>query len=106
MYKILSIDGGGMHGYANVVILKRIVEKYPDFLEKADLIAGTSIGGIVGLGFALGHPIEQVNENFIKGFPLAFTTNMLRLAGFYAGLCPKYDNSQFKVFLDKVYGNG
>lgn len=104
MYKILSIDGGGMHGYADVVVLRRIAEKFPKFFESVDLVAGTSIGGIVGLGFAAGHPIDHVDENFIKGIPLAFNTNPARLVGFYAGICPKYDNSKFKVFLRGVYG--
>lgn len=104
MYKILSIDGGGMHGYADVMLLKRIVNEYPDFLNKVDLIAGTSIGGIIGLGFALGHSIDDVDFNFVKGIPLAFYTNPLRLAGFIAGVCPKYDNRKFKVFLRGVYG--
>lgn len=105
MYRILSIDGGGMHGYADVIILKRIAEKFPKFFDNIDLIAGTSIGGIIGLGFALGHSIDQVDENFIKGIPLAFNTNPVRLAGFYAGVCPKYDNSKFKVFVRGLYGS-
>lgn len=104
MYKILAIDGGGMHGYADLMILKRIVKEYPNFLDSVDLIAGTSIGGIMALGFALGHNINNVDENFIRGIPLAFNTNPLRLAGFYAGVCPKYDNRKFKAFLRGVYG--
>lgn len=105
MYKILSIDGGGLHGYANVVIIKRIMEKCPNLLNNVDLIAGTSIGGITGLGFAQGHSIDEVDKNFVRGIPLAFNTNPVRLMGFYTGLCPKYDNSKFKVFLRSLYGN-
>jgi patatin-like phospholipase/acyl hydrolase len=104
MYKILCIDGGGMHGYADVIILKRIAEKFPKFFDNIDLIAGTSIGGVIGLGLAIGHSIDEVEENFVKGIPLAFNTNPVRLAGFYAGICPKYDNSKFKVFLRCLYG--
>jgi len=104
MYKILSIDGGGMHGYADLMILQRIVKECPNFLNDVDLITGTSIGGIIGLGFAVGHPINEADENFIKGIPLAFSTNPLRLLGFYAGICPKYDNRKFKAFLRCIYG--
>lgn len=104
MYKILSIDGGGMHGYADVIILKRIVEKFPKFIDNIDLITGTSIGGVIGLGLAIGHTVDEVEENFVKGIPLAFNTNPVRLAGFYVGICPKYDNSKFKVFLRGLYG--
>lgn len=105
MYKIISIDGGGMHGYADVIILRRIIEKFPNLLDNVDLVAGTSIGGIIGLGVAMGHPIQHIETNFVKGIPLAFNTSPLRLAGFYAGICPKYDNSKFKVFLRGLYGS-
>jgi patatin-like phospholipase/acyl hydrolase len=104
MFKILAIDGGGMHGYADLLILQRIIKRCPKLLEDVDLIAGTSIGGIIGLGFALGHDPDLADENFIKGIPLAFNTNPIRLLGFYTGLCPKYDNKKFKVFLRRIYG--
>lgn len=106
MYKILAIDGGGIHGYADIVIIKRLLKECPDLIEKADLIAGTSIGGILALGFAAGHSIGNVEENFIKGIPLAFNTNPARLIGFYAGFTTKYDTSKFKVYLRGVYGGG
>lgn len=105
MYRILSIDGGGVHGYADIIILKRITERWPNLLNNVDLIAGTSIGGVISLGFAQGHTVDEVDENFIKGIPQAFNTNPVRLIGFYAGICPKYNNSKFKVFLRSVYGN-
>ena len=105
MYKILSIDGGGMHGYACLTILRRLLEKKPNLLQDVDLIAGTSIGGILGLGLAMGHSIDEADYNFIKGFPLAFNTNVARYLGFLAGICPKYDNSKFKKFLYGIYGS-
>lgn len=105
MFKILSIDGGGMHGYADIIIMKRLMDKFPELINNADLIAGTSIGGIIGLGLAMDHDITKIDNNFIRGIPLAFNTNPMRLIGFYAGLCPKYDNSKFKIFLRCLYGN-
>ncbi len=103
MYKILSIDGGGLHGYADVVILKRLMEKCPNLLKDVDLIAGTSVGGIVGLGMAMGHGIDIVEKNFVDGVPLAFTPEYPRMLGFYLGLCSKYNTNKFKKFLDFVY---
>lgn len=93
-----------MHGYADLMILKRIIDKFPTLLQNVDLFAGTSIGGVLGLGFAMGHDINSVEQNFVRGIPLAFNTNPARLLGFYAGVCPKYDNSKFKVFLRSLYG--
>lgn len=103
MYKILSIDGGGLHGYTDVVILKRLIEKCPNLLKEVDVIAGTSVGGIIGLGMAMGHTIDVIENNFITGVPLAFTSNTTRLLGFYAGICSKYNTNKFKKFLDFVY---
>jgi patatin-like phospholipase/acyl hydrolase len=103
MYKILSIDGGGLHGYADVIILKRLMEKCPNLLNDVDLIAGTSVGGIVGLGMAMGHGIDIVEKNFVDGVPLAFTPEYPRMFGFYLGLCSKYNTKKFKKFLEFVY---
>ncbi len=105
MYRIISIDGGGMHGFADVVLLDRLMKRCPHLIEKADLIAGTSIGGIIGLGIASGHCVDKIGENFLKGFPLAFFTNPVRTMAFYAGLTAKYDNRKFKAFLRGVFGH-
>ena len=104
MYKIIAIDGGGMHGYACLVLLRRLLEKRPTLFEEIDLVAGTSIGGILGLGIATGHSIDDIDRNFIQGFPLAFNTNTARYLAFLAGLTTKYDVSKFKVFLRKIFG--
>jgi patatin-like phospholipase/acyl hydrolase len=105
MYRILAIDGGGMHGYASLTLLKRLLNKKPDLIEKVDLLAGTSIGGILALGIAAGHSISDIDSNFLIGMPIAFNTTCTRLIGFAAGICTKYDNSNFKNYLDNLYGN-
>lgn len=105
MYKILSIDGGGVHGYSSLIFLQRLLKEKPDLLETADLIAGTSIGGILGLGLAMEHGIEFVTRNFLDGIPLAFDTDCFRTAGFAIGLNPKYRIDKFKKFLTGVYGD-
>jgi patatin-like phospholipase/acyl hydrolase len=104
MYRILSIDGGGLHGYSSVILIRRLMEKRPDLLDKIDLVTGTSIGGILALGIASGHHISEVESNFLLGMPHAFTTNVFRQAKFFAGMCPKYDNSTFKDYLGNIFG--
>lgn len=103
-YRILAIDGGGIHGYGSVVLLRRLVEKHPNLLDNVDLIAGTSIGGILSLGIAHGHPLNKVEENFIEGIPYAFNTNWVRMFFFLLGLTTKYDNTPFKKFLIGLFG--
>ena len=51
-YKILSLDGGGIRGLFTAVLLHRLSAQVPGFLDRADLLAGTSTGGILALGLA------------------------------------------------------
>lgn len=53
MKKILSIDGGGIRGLIPALVLSKIEEMTGrPTAESFDLIAGTSTGGILALGFA------------------------------------------------------
>lgn len=105
MYKILTFDGGALHGYFSIIVLKKLMQSHPDLIKQVDLIAGTSIGGIIALGLACGHDINEIEKNFIKGVPLVFNTNILRLIFFTLGLCPKYNNYKFKDFLNTLFDN-
>lgn len=53
-YRILSLDGGGIKALFTATLLARAVDRYPRLLERVDLIAGTSSGGILALGLAAG----------------------------------------------------
>lgn len=53
-YRILALDGGGVKGLFTARVLARLVERRPDLLERADLLAGTSTGGILALALAAG----------------------------------------------------
>ena len=45
-YRILSFDGGGIRGLLSLILLQRLERELPDWLSKAELLAGTSTGGI------------------------------------------------------------
>lgn len=49
-YRILSIDGGGFRGLFTARLLERLEWEVPGFLERFDLVAGTSTGAILALG--------------------------------------------------------
>lgn len=53
-YRILALDGGGVRGVITAVILERLLSIAPDLIDAADLLAGTSSGGILTLGLAAG----------------------------------------------------
>jgi patatin-like phospholipase/acyl hydrolase len=54
VFKVLSIDGGGLRGIIPAMVLAEIEERTgKPIAETFDLIAGTSTGGILALGLAM-----------------------------------------------------
>ena len=53
-YRILSIDGGGIRGIISTILLQRLSAEpsLSGWLEKVDLLAGTSTGGLLALGIS------------------------------------------------------
>jgi patatin-like phospholipase/acyl hydrolase len=60
MYRILSFDGGGIRGLVTLAILKRLEAQIPNLVKGADLLAGTSTGGIIALGLAAGKSVDEM----------------------------------------------
>jgi patatin-like phospholipase/acyl hydrolase len=54
MYKVLSIDGGGIRGLIPVRILERLENHHPGIVQEFDLFAGSSTGAVLAGGFAFG----------------------------------------------------
>jgi patatin-like phospholipase/acyl hydrolase len=61
-YRILSIDGGGIRGLLSAILLQRLEEKHPGFMDQIDLFAGTSTGGLLALGLAAGFTLAKARE--------------------------------------------
>lgn len=57
-YPILCLDGGGLRGLFAAVVLQRLnaAAGMAGWLDQVDLLAGTSIGGILALALAKGLP--------------------------------------------------
>ena len=58
--RILAVDGGGVGGIIPARVLERLQAHYPDLVERADLVAGTSTGGLIALGLAAGQNPAQL----------------------------------------------
>jgi patatin-like phospholipase/acyl hydrolase len=54
MYKILSIDGGGIRGIIPARVLERLEVYIPGIVQEFDLYAGNSTGAVLAAGFAYG----------------------------------------------------
>ena len=63
-YRILSLDGGGIRGLLTTILLQRIGEKLESdsWLQKTDLLAGTSTGGLIALGLAKGLSLPELRS--------------------------------------------
>jgi predicted acylesterase/phospholipase RssA len=57
---ILSLDGGGIRGVVTARLLERIEKACPGFMDKVDVIAGTSTGGIQALKLASGGKVTDL----------------------------------------------
>src|SRR5689334_20922503 len=103
-YRIVSFDGGGVRGIYTAVLLQRLCEQVPDLTEKADLLAGTSTGGIIALGLAAGHPASELvalyRDNAAKIFDSSWLHELTDLGGL-AGA--EFDNKNLEHILIDIF---
>ena len=59
-FRGVTFDGGGICGLYSIVIFDRLVQARPQLLDRIDLFAGTSTGGIISLALAAGIPIPTI----------------------------------------------
>jgi patatin-like phospholipase/acyl hydrolase len=68
MFRILSIDGGGIKGVFPAAFLCAVQESLRDRISAHfDLIAGTSTGGIIALGLGLGLTPDEILKFYKTG---------------------------------------
>lgn len=106
--KILAIDGGGIRGIVSAMILDEIQRKLNRELHTAfDLIAGTSTGGIIGLGIGtrcnngMAYTPKDLINLYISNGPIIFKKNCLTFEKelFY----PKYSASNIEAVLKNFF---
>jgi len=103
VFKILSIDGGGIRGIFSAHILKRIQEEIKiEFHEEFDLIAGTSTGSIISAALAINIPISTVEDIYKKNGGEIFRKNPLNMWGLFK--C-KYKKNRLEAILRSIFKN-
>ncbi|WP_088283063.1 CBASS cGAMP-activated phospholipase [Ideonella sp. A 288] len=108
MFRILSIDGGGIKGAFAASALATL-EKDLDcrVADHFDLITGTSTGGIIALGLGLGLSAQEILQFYIDKGPAIFpgTSLVQRLSGkvkqFILG--PKHSHQVLRDALEQVF---
>lgn len=96
---ILSIDGGGIRGLLPCIVLQRIVEHFPDFLSKVDLVAGTSNGAMLAMGLAFGHTPRTMREVIELCSRSIFCEQQAR----YSVTAAKWSNRFLSIFCEQVW---
>jgi patatin-like phospholipase/acyl hydrolase len=78
-YRILSLDGGGIRGLLSVILLQRLGmhSQLEGWLDQADLLAGTSTGGLIALGLAFGMSLENIRDLYEINGPVIFKHDLL-----------------------------
>ena len=112
-HRILSIDGGGIKGVFPVSFLAEIENalSFRSVGDYFDLIAGTSVGGIVALGLGLGLSARELATFFVKEGPAIFPHSVVPRSTFrllFGGeryRPTRLRNALQRVFRDKTIGD-
>ena len=111
-FRILSLDGGGIRGVIEAVILAEVekIVKVP-LNRYFDLIAGTSTGSILATAIALGKKSEEIIQLYrqrgklIFPYTSLFSLQRLNLIMRYGPSAPKYSDKGLIEALQAEFGN-
>lgn len=109
MFRILSLDGGGIKGAFSASVLATLEEDTGQVVaEHFDLITGTSTGGILAVGLGLGIPASEILRFYVEKGPIIFpSTSLVRRAYglFRQILKPKHSHAVLRSALADVFGH-
>lgn len=108
MYKILSLDGGGLRGLITARMLDRLNAEpaIAGWLDQADLIAGTSTGGILALGLAAGKTPREIADLYQLRGPAIFDDSLLdNVLDLGRTIGAEYSSKTLKKELRAIFGS-
>ena len=109
MFRILSLDGGGIKGTFSAAVLAALEEDTGlAAADHFDLIVGTSTGGIIALGLGLGVPASGIVAFYREHGPAIFPGTSLaerKAASFWQLFGPKHSRDVLRDALTKVLGD-
>lgn len=112
-FQILSLSGGGYRGLFTIEVLARLEKEAGRPIgECFDMIAGTSIGGVIAIGLAMGKRADEIKKVFLDRGETIFpqrTPPRGRIARAWAllsslGAGPKYDGVSLRETIESVVG--
>lgn len=101
VFKILSIDGGGVRGILPAKFLSLMEEKLGVSLHKDfDMVVGTSTGSIIAAAIAVDYNMSQLAEDYRK-----HSKDIFRKRWSLKGMCrSEYDSKPLSQFLHEKFG--
>jgi patatin-like phospholipase/acyl hydrolase len=105
-YRILSLDGGGIRGIISAILLERLEQACPGWLDSVDLFTGTSTGGLLALGLASGMRPTEMIQLYERLGPVVFSDTIFDdIHDLGKLLGAEYQLGPFKSELIKRFGN-
>jgi len=106
-FRILCLDGGGIRGVFTAAALE-YWEKQSGLkvVDHFDLIAGTSTGGLLGIGLGLGLSAREMRTFYQEHGPEIFGADKSKWKfwhSFRHWFAPKFDADKLRVSVSKVY---
>lgn len=111
-FQILALSGGGFLGYYTIHVLARLEEETGTAIaDHFDLLAGTSVGGIIALALAGGVPARDIERGFEANGARIFSGRP-RPRGLYRGIrdllrgirAPKYNHLALRNTIATIIG--
>jgi patatin-like phospholipase/acyl hydrolase len=108
MFRILSLDGGGIKGAFSAAVLATLEEDTGRaVVDHFDLITGTSTGGIIAIGLGLGIPAGEILKFYEEKGETIFpgTSLVQRARGLFRQFFkPKHSHDVLRAALGEVFG--
>jgi patatin-like phospholipase/acyl hydrolase len=109
MFRILSLDGGGIKGAFSASVLAQLEQDTGHRVAKHfDLITGTSTGGIIAIGLGLGISAREIRDFYAERGPTIFpgTSLVQRARAILRWLrAPKHSHTVLRAALEEVFGS-
>ena len=112
-FRILSLSGGGYLGLYTAVVLAELEKQLDEPLgRRFDLVAGTSVGGLLAMAVAFELPLSVIVNIFktrgdevfsSRDLPSGAMTRLLDLSRSVMG--PKYDGRMLRTELQRHFGD-
>ena len=102
--RLISIDGGGLRGYAPAYKLKQMTQDFENFNPSTyfDAYAGTSTGAMIAISLATGFDLDKTIETYIKGKKNFFIKERKDKIP-RTLIFPQYKLDGIKAFIDEYY---